>query len=326
MDASLIRGHSAGNDACELVTILDFVRFAATRFVEAEVVLGHGTSDPIGEALFLVCEALHLPVDHTESFLPARLTARERRLVLGLIETRIQTRRPSAYILNRAYIRHMSFFVDERVIVPRSLIGELLADDAFTGAPFSLIPDPAAIMSILDLCTGSGCLAIIAAEVFGNAVIDAVDLSQDALDVAQINVSNHGLKDRIRLLRGDLFEPVVDACYDLILANPPYVDSGAMAALPPEYRYEPALALDGGEDGLQIVRRILAGTERHLKDGGGLLCEVGRTRQALEREYSSEALIWLDTEETSGEVFWLGARSTATTPRSVARVDVTRVR
>ena len=203
-------------------------------------------------------------------------------------------------------MRGLPFYVDERAIVPRSFIGELL-DSHFGGEDASLIGEPAQIGSVLDLCTGSGCLAILAARHFPNAEVDAADISKDALAVARINVAQHGLRDRVRLLRGDLYAPVAEECYDLILTNPPYVDAAGMAGLPPECRHEPRIALAAGADGLKFVRRIIDEAPRHLNEGGGLMCEVGRGRAAVEQAYPEKRLLWLDTEESSGEVFWIDA-------------------
>jgi len=291
----------------ELITILDFVRLATTRFVEAKLAFGHGTPDPAAEAIFLVGEALHLPLHRTESFLNARLTAPERQSILALIEARIQTRKPAAYLVHRAYLQELPFYVDERVIVPRSYIAELLNGELFDAGGSGLIADPGAVARMLDLCTGSGCLAIVACNKFPNAKVDAVDISAPALQVAKINVADHGLSDRITLHKGDLFAPVAGTKYDLILSNPPYVKHAAMQRLPPEYRHEPALALDGGSDGLRLVRRILDEAPRHLKPNGALLCEIGTGRAALERSCPTLPFVWLDTEDSSGEVFWIEA-------------------
>jgi ribosomal protein L3 glutamine methyltransferase len=289
----------------ELATVLDFVRYAVTRFSEAKLAFGQGTHDAVEEAIFLVSEALRLPHDRIDSFLPARLTAAERQRVFALIEKRVRLRMPAAYLLKCAYLQGTRFYVDERVIVPRSYLAELLYGDLFGGERPLL--DPAAVTRVLDLCTGSGCLAVLACQVFPNAQVDAVDISKEALEVAAINVAEHGLQDRITLLRGDLFKPAGDAVYDIIVSNPPYVDAKAVAKLPKEFAHEPRLALAGGADGLDIVRRILAEAPAHLSPDGGLLCEIGRGRAILERDYPETQLLWLDTAESEGEVFWIGA-------------------
>jgi ribosomal protein L3 glutamine methyltransferase len=293
----------------ELLTLLDFVRYATSRFVEAELVFAHGTTDPVAEAAFLVCETLHLHPDRFETFAVARVTAAEARKILDVIERRVTSRKPAAYLVNKIYMRGVPFYVDERTIVPRSFIGELLGSH-FSGRDEdggSLIDDPASVRNVLDLCTGSGCLAILAVQSFAHARVDAVDVSRDALEVAARNVAAHDLADRVTLYRGDLFEPIGDKRYDLIIANPPYVDAQGMAALPRECRAEPKLAFDGGADGLDIVRRILNEAGQHLTPQGGLVCEIGRGRAPLEAAFPQLPLLWLDTEESEGEVFWIGA-------------------
>jgi ribosomal protein L3 glutamine methyltransferase len=295
--------------AGELLTLLDYTRYAVSRFIEARLVFAHGTTDPLAEAAFLVCEALHLHPGQFETFATARVTAAEGKEILDLIARRITTRKPAAYLVNKIYMRGLPFYVDERTIVPRSFIGELLdqhfgADGDEAG---SLISDPAAVASVLDLCTGSGCLAILASRNFPNADIDAVDISKDALEVAARNVGDYGLQDRLTLYRGDLFEPLGGRRYDLIISNPPYVDAEGMAGLPRECRAEPKLAFDGGADGLDIVRRILDEAAAHLTPQGGLLCEIGRCRPQLEAAYPQLPLLWLDTEDSEGEVFWIAA-------------------
>jgi len=300
--------------AGELLTLLDFVRYAVSRFTEAELVLAHGTTDPVAEAAFLVCEALHLHPDQFEAFATARITAAEGKKILDLIARRVTTRKPTAYLVNKIYMRGLPFYVDERTIVPRSFIGELLdthfgrqENEEYDEEDGSLIGDPASIRSVLDLCTGSGCLAILASRNFPNAAIDAVDISKDAIEVATRNVGDYGLQDRLKLYRGDLFKPLGGKRYDLIISNPPYVDAEGMADLPRECRAEPKLAFDGGADGIDIVSRILDEAEAHLTPQGGLLCEIGRCRAQLEAAYPQLPLLWLDTADSEGEVFWIAA-------------------
>jgi ribosomal protein L3 glutamine methyltransferase len=294
----------------ELQTLLDFVRFAVSRFVEARLVFAHGTTDPVAEAAFLVCETLHLHPDQFEAFATARVTAAEARAILDVIARRVSSRKPAAYLVNKIYLRGLPFYVDERTIVPRSFIGELLdshfgGEDTETGG--ALIDDPASVENVLDLCTGSGCLAILASRHFPNAHVDAVDISKGAIEVAARNVADYGLEDRVKLFGGDLFGPLGESRYDLIISNPPYVDAQGMAELPRECRAEPKLAFDGGADGLTIVRRILREAGAHLTPQGGLLCEIGRGRGLLEAAFPQLPLLWLDTAESDGEVFWIGA-------------------
>jgi ribosomal protein L3 glutamine methyltransferase len=298
----------------ELLTLLDFVRYAVSRFIAADLVFAHGTTDPVADAAFLVCEALHLHPDQLETFAAARVTAAESAKLLDLIEARVTTRKPTAYLVNKIYMRGLPFYVDERVIVPRSFIGELL-DSHFSGSDEmdgELIDDLGAVENVLDLCTGSGCLAILASRHFPNAAIDAVDLSKDALAVAARNVADYDLGDRITLHRGDLFAPLGDTRYDLIISNPPYVDAQGMVDLPRECHHEPKMAFDGGSDGLDVVHRILRQAAWHLTPHGGLLCEIGRGREALEAAYPELPMLWLDTEDSEGEVFWIDAATLAT--------------
>jgi ribosomal protein L3 glutamine methyltransferase len=286
------------------VTVLDLVRYATTRFGRAALSFGHGTGEAFDEAVFLVGEALGLPHGEVELFYPARIAADERRRVLALIEARVVSRRPAPYLVRRAYMHGVPFYVDERVLIPRSYLGELLTGEALGDAG---LLDEAAVRRVLDLGTGCGALAILAALRFADAQVDATDISAPALEVAARNVADHGVEHRVSLLQGDLFAPLGGRRYDLILANPPYVDAEAMAALPPEYRHEPASALAGGGDGLEIVARLIAGAGAQLAPGGGLLCEIGRGRAALEARFPELPFLWLDTETSVGEVFWLDA-------------------
>ncbi len=293
--------------AAELVTLRDFLRYATSAFREHELVFGHGTTEALDEAAFMVLEGLSLPIDRLEPFLDARLMPHERKRLAELIVARITTRKPASYLLNKAYVGGVPFYVDERVIVPRSFIGELLRTGLFSGADGNQLIEAESVSSALDLCTGSGCLAILMAQHFPHAMIEAVDLSPDALEVARINLAESRLENRIGLIESDLFASLVGHSYDLIITNPPYVSAEVMAALPPEYAHEPEMALGSGDDGLDITRRILKEAGKHLNPGGGLLCEIGEDREILEAEFPDLPFLWLDTEESSGEVFWLSA-------------------
>lgn len=253
----------------ELVTLRDFLRWSVSRFNEAGLHFGHGTQNAYEEASYLLLHALHLPHERIEVFLDAALTDSERQTVHALLERRIRERIPAAYLTREAWLGDFPFYVDERVIVPRSHIAELLLDEPL--APW--ITDPDAIDSALDLCAGSGCLAILLAHAFPNARVDAVDISADALEVAARNVNDYELGDRIELIRSDLFAGLAGRRYDIIISNPPYVTGESMRTLPEEYRHEPALALASGEDGLDAVRGILAGAHAHLKPNGILAVE-----------------------------------------------------
>lgn len=284
----------------ELVTIRDWLRHAVSRFGEAGLAFGHGTTNAYDEAAYLVLWALHLPLDRLEPFLDARLTMGERERLLALLERRIDERVPSAYLTHEAWLGDFRFHVDERVIVPRSYIASLLPDalEPFVGESDS-------VESALDLCTGSGCLAVLLAHAYPNAEIDAVDISPDALAVAQQNVSEYGLEHRIDLIASDLFEKLAVTQYDLIVSNPPYVSARSMASLPAEYRHEPALALAGGEDGLDAVRVILREAPRFLRDDAPLIVEIGHNRSAVEAAFPHLPLVWLETDGASDAVFLL---------------------
>ncbi|KAA1058518.1 50S ribosomal protein L3 N(5)-glutamine methyltransferase [Azospirillum argentinense] len=291
--------------ATELRTVRDLIRYGVSRFNEADLDYGHGTTNAHDEAVFMVLEGLSLPIDQLDPYVDARLTLAERRKVADLLHARVETRKPASYLLNKAYIQGIPFYVDERVIVPRSYIGEILFSDLIGGDDFTLVEDPTEVERVLDLCTGSGCLAILAAQIFPEAQVDAVDLSADALEVARRNVADNGFEDRIALHHGDLFAPLKNRKYDVIITNPPYVDAEAMANLPPEFRHEPQMALASGEDGLDIVRRILKEAPKHLTPEGGLLCEFGTGREILEADYPDLDFFWVETANSFGEVFWL---------------------
>jgi ribosomal protein L3 glutamine methyltransferase len=291
--------------ATELKTIRDMLRYAVSRFRAAKLVHGHGTTSPVDEAAFIILESLCLPIDDINPWLDATLLKSERLKLAKLIDARVKTRKPAAYLLNKIYMQGIPFFVDERVIIPRSYIGELLMNGLTPPTGGSLAPEH--VFNILDLCTGSGCLAILASNLYPDAMIDATDISKDALAVARINVRDHGLTDQITLHQGNLFAPLNGQTYDLIIANPPYVAQAEVKAFPPEYKKEPKLAHIGGEDGLDLVRRIIAEAPQYLNKGGTLICEIGTGRHIIEAEYPELDLFWLSTEESDGEVFLLRA-------------------
>jgi ribosomal protein L3 glutamine methyltransferase len=285
----------------ELITVRDFLRWAVSRFNEAGLHFGHGTQDAYDEAAYLVLHALHLPHDRLEPFLDASLAAFEREALFALLGRRVRERLPAPYLTHEAWLGDFSFYVDERVIVPRSHIAELLLDDPL----MPWVADPDAVGTALDLCTGSGCLAILLAHAFPQARIDAVDISRDALDVAAKNVADYGLGERIELVRSDLFAGLDGRRYDVIISNPPYVTGEAMRALPAEYRHEPVLALASGEDGLDAVRGILGGARNHLKPGGILAVEVGGNRAIVEGAFPHLPFVWLESANGEGMVFLL---------------------
>lgn len=292
-------------DTSPLLTIRDFLRYAMTRFRVAGLAHGHGATNALDEAAFIILESLKLPVDDINPWLDARLLEAERTTLAKLIDDRVTTRKPAAYLLKRTYMHGIPFYVDERVIIPRSYIGEMLVKGLFDEAGLGFGIEPENITSVLDLCTGSGCLAILAANTFHNAEIAAADISSDALDVARINLKEHDLSDRIALHHGDLLDAVKDQKFDLIITNPPYVATEEVNAFPPEYAHEPRLAHEGGSDGFNLVREIIKQAPKHLNTGGGLLCEIGIGREILEAEFPKLNFFWLDSEESEGEVFFL---------------------
>ena len=288
-----------------MMTLGSFLLQAAETLDSADLAYGHGTAQAFDEAAFIVLESLGLPPDSDlEALWDRPIDEAAASKISALLEARIRTRKPAPYLLNKAYIQGIPFYVDERVIVPRSFIAEiLLCDDEF--APPGM---PRKVTRVLDLCTGSGCLAIIAAMIFPDAHVDAVDLSADALAVAEKNVAMHGLADCITLYKGDLFAPIAGKTYDLIITNPPYVDAAGMNALPPEYRHEPSMALAAGADGLDLVHSILRDAPRFLTPEGGMVCEIGRCKPALEAAYPDLPFLWLETENSEDEVFWITQR------------------
>jgi len=288
------------DDTESLITVRDWLRFAVSRFNEARLFFGHGSDNAVDEAVYLILHTLHLPLDRLDPFLDASLTRDESEQVQAIIERRVKERIPAAYLTHEAWLGEYRFYVDERVIVPRSFIAGLLHEQL---APWIEAPDE--VLSTLDLCTGSGCLAILAALAFPDSRVDAVDLSRDALAVATRNIADYALTDRIEVVESDLFTALEGRTYDVILSNPPYVNAESVAMLPPEYRAEPLLALGSGEDGLDATRRILAGAKAHLRPCGLLLVEIGHNRDALEAAYPDLPFTWLDTEGGDQFVFML---------------------
>lgn len=284
----------------QLSTVRDLLRFAVSRFNEARLFFGHGTQNAYDEAAYLILHTLHLPLDTLEPFLDARLTSEELESVLNILQRRVQERIPSAYLTHEAWLGDFNFYVDERVIVPRSFIAELLREQL---SPW--VEDPETVTSALDMCTGSGCLAILMAHAFPNADIDAADISPDALEVARRNVADYGLEEQIRLVQSDLFSNLGNQRYDVIISNPPYVNAPSVEALPPEYLHEPKLALGSGEDGLDATRIILREAPRHLNPGGILVVEIGHNRDAVEMAFPELSFNWLETSAGNEFVFLL---------------------
>lgn len=284
-----------------LSTVRDLIRYGVSRLNASGVHFGHGSDNAWDEAIYLVLHALHLPPDQLDPFLDARVLPDERSSALKLIDRRCDERLPAPYLTHEAWLQGFHFYVDQRVIVPRSPIAELLVRHV---EPW--IRQPEEVSSVLDLCTGSGCLAIIAAHAFPQALVDATDISQDALDVAARNVAEHGLRERVGLYHGSLFEPLpADSRYDLILSNPPYVNSESMATLPEEYRREPELALAGGVDGMDVVTAILGRAAEFLTDEGLLLIEIGHERNHFEAAFPHLDPVWLDTAGASDQILLL---------------------
>jgi ribosomal protein L3 glutamine methyltransferase len=281
-----------------LRTLRDVLRYAVTRFSESDLSYGHGQANAFEEASFIVLRSLKLPLDKLEFFADAYLTHAEINALLQIIERRVKQRIPAAYLLNEAWLMGYQFYVDRNVIVPRSFIGELLRDDL---QPW--VEDPEGVTDILDLCTGSGCLAVMAADAFPNAKVDAVDISPDALQVARRNVDHYHFGDRITLIQSDLFDALDTKRYDIILCNPPYVTDEAMAKLPKEYQHEPKLALAGGADGMALVKNIVRQARGHLKRNGLLFVEVGDGRRAVERALGDIPMTWLTTSAGDDMVF-----------------------
>ncbi len=284
----------------ELFTIRDWVRFAVSRFEASDIFFGHGTDNAYDEAVWLIMSSLHLPHDTLNNFLDARLTIAERLQLAEFIDQRIELHKPTAYLVKEAWLQGFKFYVDERVIVPRSFIAELLSEDL---SPW--IEYPEMVESVADICTGSGCLGILLAHSFPNAAVDVVDISQDAIDVANINIQNYGLQEQVTAIKSDMFSALNGSKYDLIISNPPYVDSPSMANLPAEYRNEPQLALGSGDAGLDHTHTILREAANYLNDDGLLVVEIGHNRDALLEAYPDLPFTWLEVSSGNEFVFLL---------------------
>ena len=286
----------------ELLTVRDHLRYAVSRFTAAGLFFGHGSDNAWDEAVYLTLHTLSLPLDRLEPFLDARLLPHEREALLEIFRRRCEERLPAAYLTNEAWLGEHRFYVDDRVIVPRSFIAELLQEQL---TPW--VEDPWAIESALDLCTGSGCLAILTALAFPEAQVDAVDLSKDAISVAERNIADYHLTERVHPIQSDAFSQLKGKRYDLIISNPPYVDAESVAALPPEYLHEPEMALGSGEDGLDFTHIILREAKKHLTSNGLLIVEIGHNREVLEAAYPTLPFTWLNTTAGDEYVFLLNA-------------------
>lgn len=284
----------------ELITVRDLIRYGVSRLNAGNVSFGHGSDNAWDEAVYLVLHTLHLPLDTLDPFLDAHVLPDEREQVLALVDRRVRERVPAPYLTNEAWLRGRRFYVDNRVIVPRSPIAELLDDSL---SPW--VSDPESVEYVLDMCTGSGCLAVLSALAFPFAHVDGVDISASALEVAMHNVSAYNLHERVFLHCSDLFTKLPPRQYDVIICNPPYVNAGSMNELPAEYRHEPEMALAGGDDGMDLVRRILADSPAYLKPQGILVLEIGHERAHFETAFPHLDPVWLDSTEASDQILLL---------------------
>ena len=285
----------------ELSTIRDWIRYAVSQFEVSDIFYGHGADNSYDEAIWLIMSGLHLPMDTLENFLDANITSTERDHLANLIEQRVINHTPTAYLVKEAWLHDFKFYVDERVLVPRSFIAELLLDDSLS--PW--IEFPEMVESAADLCTGSGCLGILLAHAFPDATVDVTDISPDAIDVSNINIANYGLEEQVTAIQSDMFTALAGKTYDVLISNPPYVDAPSMTTLPTEYRNEPQLALGSGTDGLDHTHTILREAANYLTDEGVLIVEVGHNREALLEAYPAVPFVWLDTSAGDQFVFLL---------------------
>lgn len=285
----------------DLTTVRDWIRYAVSQFEASDIFYGHGADNSYDEAVWLIMSGLHLPMDTLENFLDANITSTERDHLANLIEQRVTNHTPTAYLVKEAWLHDFKFYVDERVLVPRSFIAELLLDDSLT--PW--IEFPEMVESAADLCTGSGCLGVLLAHAFPDAMVDVIDISPDAIDVSNINIANYGLEEQVTAIQSDMFSALAGKTYDVLISNPPYVDAPSMAALPTEYRNEPQLALGSGTDGLDHTHTILREAANYLTDEGVLIVEIGHNRDALLDAYPDIPFIWLDTSGGDQFVFLL---------------------
>lgn len=283
-------------------TIRDMLRLAVTRFNKANLFFGHGSDNAFDEAAYLILNSLSLPIDKLTPFLDAKLTPEETAQIRILLEKRISERIPAAYLTNEAWLQGYRFYIDKRAIIPRSFIAELILEQF---SPWIEYPEEP--MQILELCTGSGCLAIMLADVFPQAEIDAVDLSDDALEVAKINIAQYQMEDRINLIQSDLYRALPKKKYDLIVTNPPYVNNNSMKTLPAEYLHEPQMALAGGDDGMDIVRRIMSDAPNYLNENGLLVVEIGNEAIHAQTAFPDIELTWLSTSGGDDRVFLVNA-------------------
>lgn len=286
----------------ELETIKDFVRWGYSRFAGSDIYYGHGTDNPLDEAYQIVLHTLNLPHEFNQAYLDARLTRSEKQRICELFDRRIRERIPAAYLTREAWFANLPFYVDERVLIPRSPIAELIE------AQFSPWLEPDQVHHVLDMCTGSACIAIACAYAFPDAIVDAVDVSADAIEVADLNVSRHGLEEQVNVIQSNLFENLEGRVYDLIVSNPPYVSSEEMQQLPVEYGHEPSLALEAEDEGLDIVVQMLRQAPEYLTAHGVMIIEVGNSQYALAERYPDVPFLWLDFERGGEGVFLLTAQ------------------